>query len=332
MNIKPVSDKLRQFLLMKQPIAEADQRASATGSIAVGNTRAARLLLAAAESFDHETERQLGAIVILREAAVVAAQGMALREQVASADSDLATLWKAVLELPGAQPAIQVLSAEARERLDLIVNQGFTAKYGEWSPSELSALSQSLLTVVRQLVVQLESDVLAPKRLRFQRVLRWAAVVVGLVLIVGYGVSKIRHMMRPAPTNTGSTNVALNKSVTMSSNWRADIYPPARLVDGDVSQLGCHSELQQNPWALIDLDAEYNIHQIVVTNRLDGLTASAVPLLIETSLDGHDFRTYAQKDQDFKTWTAKSKPTVARYVRLTVLNAIIMHLNEVEVY
>lgn len=332
MTTKSIKNALRQFFFMKERIAEAEQRSAAAGDLGVNHARAARLLLAAAESFEGEADRQFGAVLMLREAAVLAAQGVAERRHLAISTENAGEIWKAVSELTDLEPVLKKQSAAACERLASVVGGGTALDYYGSSAAELSALSQTLLDVVRLLVNQLEGDVLAPRRLRFERLARWTGAVLLVATVAAYGMAKVKHLFRPNPTNTGSTNVALNKSVKMSSNWRTDLYPPERLVDGDTTQLGCHSERQDNPSVVVDLEGDYYVHRVVVTNRKDGLAEFAVPLIIEVSLDGSSYTEYARQNENFAVWTAKGKRTEARYVKLTVPKSTILHLNEIEVY
>ena len=332
MTTKSILETLQRFFFMQQRIAEADRVASATGGSGAGHARAARQLLAAAESFDNEAERQLGAIVLLRDAAVIAAQGVCQRRKLAEPDASIAATWEALGNLPALQTVLQSLSTDTRERMERVVMLGVGVDYGEWTSAELAAFKQSMLVVTRWLVIDLETEVLAPRRLRLVRLWRLIGAGVVVALLAMWGVKKVRRLIVPKPTNDGTINVALNKSVEMSSNWRTDVYPPARLTDGDTTKIGCHSSSQPNPWALIDLGNVYNIHRVVVTNRTDGQMEFAVPSIIEVSTDGSGFFEYARRDEVFTTWTAKGKRTEARYVRVGILRTSILHLNEVEVY
>jgi hypothetical protein len=318
-------DRLRRIYLMREAIANADRFAKEAGQGAFASCRNARALLGAAESLEDGSEWQLGTIALLHQAAMFAAQGLGRRRPVVAEVSDMSAVWNAVGELPEVQPTIQALSVETRERISKLVATGSMLDYADWSLCELRTLGQSLLGVVRCLVLLLEADLSAPRRLRFQRALRWIGSLLGIMLLVAYAGWKIHR-------RGVVVNLALNQTVEVSSHYRADLYRDDTLVDGDKTQLGCHTESEHHPWARIDLGGKQTIRRVVVTNRLDGLTERAVPLLIETSLDGRNYEEFARKTEVFKTWTADGAPTKARYVRLMVLADNILHLNEVEVY
>lgn len=330
MKFPAFTSTLQQFLLMRKAIAEADQRASSVGSAGSAHCRAARSLLAAAESLDDLAERHLGVIALLRQALVFAAHGLALRRQAIDAGTDAKMVWSTVSAFDDVKPILNRHSVESREQIDVLVALGPSADDVDRSTTELRSLKQPLLQTVREVLALLEGDVFAPKRLRAMRIVRWVGVVVGIALLVMLGAKSLQssHVKR----NPNHVNLALGKKVTISSNWRSDTYPPERIVDGDTTQLGCHTESQLEPWVMIELDGTYEISQVKVTNRLDGVTERAVPMRIDISTDGNSFSEFARRTEDFKTWTAKGKSANARYVRLTVIGSTILHLNEVEVY
>ena len=72
---------------------------------------------------------------------------------------------------------------------------------------------------------------------------------------------------------TVSSNVALQKLVTMSTQYRNA--PGSNAVDGRKGGNwyidGCASTINKsNPWILVDLEQEYTISSIYITNRQDG--------------------------------------------------------------
>ena len=82
----------------------------------------------------------------------------------------------------------------------------------------------------------------------------------------------------------------------------------------------------------IDLGKVQRISRVVVYNRADCCQERAVPLKIEVSKDGGQYRQVAERKEQFEKWKADFPPTDARYVRLTHLSAMAFHLSEVEVY
>jgi hypothetical protein len=320
-----VQDRLQRFFFMRPAINEADERSSACGQAGVDSARAARSLLIAAESLEEVSDWQLSALSLLSHAAVFAAQGLAARRQLSTDLACPSASWRLVIELPEMQKSTTPVSAKTRDQILSVVANGLTSEYADWSMAELQTLKLALLERVRCAVTVLESDIHAPHRLRLLRILRWSIAILAVALLVGYAARKIHQRFVPV-------NHALNATVSMSSNYNPTIFPPASLVDGDTTKPGCHTAPEQNPWAVVDLGARRTIHRVVVTNRLEGLTGRAIPLLIETSRDGRTYAEFARKTDDFTTWTATAKPTEARYVRLTVLANSMLHLNEVAIF
>jgi hypothetical protein len=320
-----VQDRLRRFFLMRKAIAEADQHASACGQAGVDSTRAARSLLTAAESLEDVSEWQLSAIALLCNAAVFAAHGLVARRQLSADLACPSTCWKLVIELPEMQTSIKSNSTKTREEISSVVANGLTSEHADWPIAKLRALKLAMLEDVRRVITLLESDIFTPHRLRLYRILRWGCTLLAASLLVGYGASRTMK-------SGVATNYVRHAVVTTSSNLDPGQFPPARLVDGDTTKLGCHTKAERNPWVVIDLRGNRTIHRVVVTNRLEGLTERAIPLLIETSRDGRTYAQFARKTDDFKTWTATAKPTDARFVRLTVLANSVLHLNEVAIF
>jgi hypothetical protein len=82
----------------------------------------------------------------------------------------------------------------------------------------------------------------------------------------------------------------------------------------------------------IDLGRAQRISRVVVYNRVDCCKERAVPMKIEVSKDGVQFRQVAERKEQFEKWKADFPSTDARYVRLIHLSAFAFHLSEVEVY
>jgi hypothetical protein len=309
---------------MRQAIAEADQHASVSGRLGVVCFQAARSSFGAAESLQG-ARWQLSAIVLFRQAAVFAAHGLAQRRRITADPADAHACWDQVIELPQVRASVRPLSSSVRAQISGIIASGVSADHANLPSADLWDLRQIMRRVVRSAVDVLEEDIRAPFRLRAHRALRWIFIVLAAALPVGYGAHQLGPPSAPA-------NLALKRAVSISSNYAPSLFPAASLVDGDKTALGCHSLEERNPWAVVDLGRKRTFARVVITNRVDGSTQRAVPLLIETSLDGNAYTEFARRDEVFETWTAQASPTTARYVRLTVLARSYLHLSEVEVY
>jgi hypothetical protein len=320
--IQTILGKLGSYFLMKEEIAAADARVGRTDQTALAATKMARSLLGAAESLEAAAERELGAVALLKDALLFANQGVASDRKLEAGDPK--ATWQAVTELAEVRPLLEPISSEIRDRIERLLTSGLSIDQADWSVSEWHALKLSLTQLVRRLVQQLEDSLFESRRMRFKRLQRWVIATSVLVAIGGWQWWSNR--------DSGVANFALNKKVTVSSSWQAGTYPPEGLVDGDTTRIGCHTNTERFPWALIDLGRSRTIHRVVVTNRLDGLPERAVPLLVEVSADGKTFSEFARKSDVFTSWTATHSAVKGRFVRLTAMNDTVLHLNEVEVY
>ena len=93
-----------------------------------------------------------------------------------------------------------------------------------------------------------------------------------------------------------------------------------------------HTDEQEDPWAILDLQSDRPIHQIVVNNREDCCKDRAVPLVVETSTDEKTWVAVAEKKEVFDTWTAEFPRTNARYVRFHVPRKTLLHLQDISIF
>jgi hypothetical protein len=130
-------------------------------------------------------------------------------------------------------------------------------------------------------------------------------------------------------------NVALNKPVIPSS-IRLTPSHNQTIVDGDLGfNYGVHTDDESSPNVVIDLLANYRISTIKVHNRRDGWWDECLPLAVELSADGKNFREIARRDQHFDAdppWEVKVGGETARYVRVRELHRGSLALSEVEVF
>ena len=66
--------------------------------------------------------------------------------------------------------------------------------------------------------------------------------------------------------NTGSSNIALNKSTTHSSTWdiSSHLYTADKAVDGDQNSFTNTADDQHPSWWKVDLQNVYNIEKIIL--------------------------------------------------------------------
>jgi hypothetical protein len=128
-------------------------------------------------------------------------------------------------------------------------------------------------------------------------------------------------------------NIALGRPVTISSSLSADAaLDHPLLVDGNRANLGFHTENAPNQWVMIDLGSTKNISRVVVYNRVDCCQERAIPLRLEVSDDGTNFKKVVDCTEEFEVWTTRGLNVNGRYVRLRHLGANFLHFAEIEVY
>jgi len=199
------------------------------------------------------------------------------------------------------------------------------------NPDELSAVKAALLPTAgaapvsdeavaraRAFLDRLLWNADAPRRrvegLLIQRWLRIiGALVVLAVLVVG-----IRFAVR-------GKNVLEGKPFSVSSNWPGCATDPT--CDG---VLLFHTNNENEPWVIFDLQKPTTIHEIDVTNRPDSYQERALPLVAEVSTDRLHWKEVGRRTEAFTTWTDSFPATTARYIRLKVARVSTLHLKSVE--
>jgi hypothetical protein len=127
-------------------------------------------------------------------------------------------------------------------------------------------------------------------------------------------------------------NLALRKTVSVTSTDESAKVPAYRVVDGNRTNLGFHSKNLVDQALTIDLGGIERVSRIDVYNRKDCCQARAVPLRLELSTDGNAFSLIDRRLEPFNVWRAEFAPVPARFVRLTREGKEFFHLAEVEVY
>jgi hypothetical protein len=154
---------------------------------------------------------------------------------------------------------------------------------------------------------------------------RWAALAL-VLLYVGFAV--VRATVLPK-------NIALDKPVQPSSR---KVNPPDghELVDGDVgTSFGVHTNLEDNPNVVIDLQDKYWIDKVSVYNRVDGWFDDCLPLVVELSVDGAKWDEIGRRETSFGAsppWTVSGRGKPAHFVRVRVARHSYLALSEVEVF
>lgn len=153
--------------------------------------------------------------------------------------------------------------------------------------------------------------------------------------------SRRRMITSELPTYNG--NLALNKAAYQSSlsMWsRADMQAEAGgAINGEISgEYGFHTEIEDNPWWLVDLGEPHHLREIRIYNRVGQVRSRARTLRVITSEDGaewwevHDQGGYTFGGADGRPLRVLLDSWPARYVALRLAERAYLHLDEVEIY
>ncbi|WAQ95045.1 FUCL7-like protein [Mya arenaria] len=138
----------------------------------------------------------------------------------------------------------------------------------------------------------------------------------------------------------GTSNVALGKPASQSSNYTADKWFAPVGVDGnlgnnDINQDSCfHTDVEYQPWWRVDLQQDYYISGVVVHNRLDCCDDRArnISLTIGESLGAMDQVGYQDGNFNAIYMFFVDPPVKGRYVQMQLMGITeAFHLCEVEV-
>ncbi len=231
--------------------------------------------------------------------------------------------WAQLLEQPTMAETAAELSPNQRKLFATVLAVRGHEYVAQLSEEQFQFLARSLLELAQQLAAPF---VVESRRVPAVRIVRWTRISIAaavVVSIVGFAWSKITY--RP--------NLALHKTVTVETMYAPWSKDPGLLVDGDRMETAFHTIEAPNQHVTIDLGAPHRLSRVVVYNRTDCCQERAVPLRVDVSIDGKDFKEVARRNEVFpESWTANFAPTKARYVRLVNLSKTYFHLSEVEVY
>jgi hypothetical protein len=93
-----------------------------------------------------------------------------------------------------------------------------------------------------------------------------------------------------------------------------------------------HTHTEDNPWLMVDLGMVEKVRSIAIENRTSCCQERAVPLVVELSADGKNWREVARKQEVFTNWNVKFGTHQARFVRLRVPRNTTFHLRRVRVF
>lgn len=281
-------------------------------------TRAAQARLGAGRRTSHP----VAACILLRDAVVRLQQAL---ETARNPDADEDTL--AIRELP-----MPVLPAEpARPRADPSDDARVRAALASREPLYFDRLSAEDVERTRWALdraATLLRRQVEPRSLEHVRATRWGRWAAVGVILTWALLALARAKLLPR-------DIALGKPVHPSSQ-KAQPPDGQSIVDGDTgTSFGVHTNTEDNPNVIIDLEAPYWLQTVKVYNRMDGWFDDCLPLVVEVSLDGKAYTEIGRRDTHFGAsppWVVDAGGRAGRYVRIRVARKSYLALSEVEVF
>ncbi|OZB39596.1 MAG: hypothetical protein B7X48_08230 [Acidiphilium sp. 34-60-192] len=164
---------------------------------------------------------------------------------------------------------------------------------------------------------------------------RWAGLLAG-------GIGR-NVFAAPAAPLISQGKMAMQSSVCEHSRAASVSKDAAGAVDGVIDgDYSFHTDIEDAPWWLVDLDGLHEIAEVRLFNRVDrrSMAARANRIRIEVSALGRDWVEVLRKDDEFifggadgdpLIWRATA-PITARYVRVSLLQRNPLHLDQVQVF
>jgi hypothetical protein len=263
----------------------------------------------------------VAACLVLREAVVLLGRARAAARDASLDDEALARLDVAD-EVPPLPPDPFDGTAGAEQRVRDALRANDRLYVDRLEPGARERLRAALDAAARAMRGSVEAR--CRVHLRALRYGRLGAVLVALL----YAAWLFAH--RNAPVN-----VAVGKPVRVSS-YMANPPDGHELVDGRPGfSYAVHTNVEDSPNVVVDLQGEYAIDHVAVYNRADGWWDDCLPLAVEISRDGRNFDPLGRRDEHVgfdKPWVVEGWGRVARYVRVRVLRRSYLTLRKLEVY
>jgi hypothetical protein len=241
----------------------------------------------------------------------------------ANVDTLVAGDLAAVLPTIPRDPALPEAVPGDDERVRAALAAADSLQFDRLSPEDVERTRSALERAAVRLRGRVEARTLSNVRgTRWGRLAALAVVIVYAILV------SWRAAFAPP-------NIARGKPVYPSS---LRVNPPDghELVDGTVgTSYGVHTNTEESPNVVIDLQDVYRINRVNVHNRADGWFDDCLPLLVELSTDGKTYTELARREEHFDSdppWVIDGRRQPARYVRLRVPRLSYIALSEVEVF
>jgi hypothetical protein len=236
--------------------------------------------------------------------------------------ADAESPWAALANLSG-RGLIAEPPREVEETRKILAADREALVFDETAPEQLFAERATVKRAAAWL-----RDLVEPRTLERIRAERWMRVsLVGAIALAVLVVVPVSIWRTP--------NLALRRPVTASSRIPGSIAPDdnSGVVNGEIEgKYGIHTN-RGGSWVMVDLQDVHRLSTIKVFNRADGWFDEGLPLRLEVSEDGQQWKEVERRATHFSAtdpWVIKPQGTRARFVRVASGNYVA--LTEIEVY
>jgi hypothetical protein len=306
---------VRDFFLLEEPERALSAYTPAQRILVVDLRRAGEARLRAAR----RAPSPLVACVLLRDSiAMLARMHAAARDP--SLDAATMPLSECAVLVPFGDVA---LDDEDADRLRAVFAPSSTLDIDRLDPVALERLNRALDKTAEAM----RGGVEARSRLQL-RAQRWGRLGAVALVALYFAWAGVRRYVLPV-------NIAVGKPVHVSSYKEK---PPDghELVDGRPGfTYAVHTNTEDSPNVVIDLQGIYDVDRVVVYNRADGWWDDCLPLVVESSRDGSTYKELGRREEHFgfdSPWKIDAKGEAARYVRVRVDRHSYLTLGKVEVF
>jgi len=250
------------------------------------------------------------------------------RDSQASAPTAAAELTRAFVEAPAERLLEAAGSREALAQAQAALRGRPFEQATMLSAQEREAELGRARSFVEALLRTLDARNALVPRLLGQRYGRLLGLIVGLALalvVVRYGALQASRSMR-ADLAPGASWRVSSSELAFAASGRG-FQPPEGGPNVFFQTL-----VEDSPWIEFDLGAPRALRGVSVNNRLDCCQDFALPLLVELSDDGTQWREVARRDHRFYYWTEWFPESQARYLRLRVARRTLLHLGPIAIH
>jgi hypothetical protein len=152
--------------------------------------------------------------------------------------------------------------------------------------------------------------------------------IVATSLLAGIGLFLAIEPLRSA--------ALLRENIALGQPWRSSSaepgFPAQGRISDDLPPIFMHTKEEETPWVVIELQGGRAIGRVEITNRDDCCAERAVPLVVESSMDGVTWSPITRRVGPFSVWRAPIPTQVARFVRIRLDRRGVLHLRRVRLF